>query len=124
MNYDEFKKIVKHKTLDDGSEIASEITACAVGLPEMGFDELDKLLWDKFPQKDPDDGMPLWDYVIKVSKSLYDDAFGNMEGCDGNEWTAYHHLICLADQLRGLAERMRDEGSRDNGSEASGDADN
>lgn len=47
-----------------------------------------------------------------------------MEGCDGNEWTAYHHLICLADQLRGLAERMRDEGFRDNGSKASGDADN
>lgn len=123
MNYDEFRKTVKHKTCDDGT-ILSEISVWAMGKPEMGFDELDKLLWEKFPEKDLDGGMPLWDYVTKVSKSLYDDAFDNMEGCDVTEWTAYNHLICLADQLRGLAERMRDEGTRDNGSEASGDTDN
>lgn len=110
MNYEQFKKMAKHKTCDDGT-IASEILVWAVGKPEMGFDELDKLLWEKFPEKDPDAGMPLWDYVKKVSKSLYDDAFDNMEGCDGTEWMAYNHLICLADQLRGLAERMRDERS-------------
>lgn len=59
--------------------------------------------------KDPDEGMPLWDYVRKVSRELYNDAVENMEGCGGNEWIAYNRLISIADQLRGIAERMSDE---------------
>lgn len=110
MTLKDVKNSANHGTLEDGRHY-SEITLQAVANVGESFDALDKILYEHLPYRDPDEGMPLWDYVRKVSRELYNDAVENMEGCDGNEWIAYNRLISIADQLRGIAERMSDERS-------------
>lgn len=111
LSYEWLKNIANHGVEDDGRPY-SEIVTRIVGPKGMSFEELDKRLFEHLPTKDTDEGMPMWDYVAKVAKALHQDAYYNMEGCDGDEWMTYNQLILLADQLRGMAERMNDHGGR------------
>lgn len=58
-------------------------------------------------------GEPFVEYAARVAKSLYDEAFALLEGCDEPDFSAIDNICALCVDIAIVAKRWRKEGGDD-----------